>query len=100
MDPLQSILPSVLSELLKKGPVSPAKLELAWQAAVGTTLARVTQVRLEAPSVLVVAVADERWRRELRRSTKIILARLRALLGDAIVTRLEICAHDANRTNS
>ena len=90
MDPLHAVLPAVLSDLLKKGPVSPGKLELAWQAAVGSTLARVTQVHLIAPSLLVVAVADERWQRELKRSTKIILARLRELLGDAVVTRLEV----------
>ena len=90
MDPLHAVLPSVLSDLLKKGPTSAAKLELAWQVAVGSTLARVTQVRLGAPSVLVVAVPDERWQRELRRSTKMILARLRSLLGDTVVTRLEV----------
>jgi hypothetical protein len=90
MDPLHSLLPSVLADLLKKGPISPAKLELAWQTAVGSTLARVTQVRLEAPSVLIVAVPDERWQRELKRSTKMILARLRALLGDSVVKRLEV----------
>jgi predicted nucleic acid-binding Zn ribbon protein len=90
MDPLHAVLPAVLSDLLRKGPVSPGKLELAWQVAVGSTLARVTQVRLVAPSVLGVAVADERWQRELKRSTKIILDRLRGLLGDAVVTRLEV----------
>jgi hypothetical protein len=95
MDPLHSLLPSVLADLLKKGPISPAKLELAWQTAVGSTLARVTQVRLEAPSVLIVAVPDERWQRELKRSTKMILARLRALLGDSVVTRLEVAMRPA-----
>jgi predicted nucleic acid-binding Zn ribbon protein len=98
MDPLHSILPSVLSDLLKKGPISPAKLELAWQAAVGGALARVTQVRLEGSSVLVVAVADERWQRELKRSTKMILGRLRALLGDSAVTRLEVVGPSSGRT--
>jgi hypothetical protein len=97
MDPLHSVLPSVLSDLLKKGPLSPAKLELAWQAAVGGALARVTQVRLEAPSVLVVAVADERWHRELKRSTRMILGRLRGLLGESAVTRLEIVAASSAR---
>ena len=96
MDPLHAVLPAVLSDLLKKGPVSPGKLELAWQAAVGSTLARVTQVRLVAPSLLIVAVADERWQREVKRSTKIILARLRALLGDAVVTRLEVSMRTAS----
>jgi hypothetical protein len=40
--------------------------------------------------VLVVAVSDERWQRELRRSTKMVLGRLRALLGDTVITRLDI----------
>src|SRR5574341_2037039 len=95
MDPLHSVLPSVLSDLLKKGPISSAKLELAWQAAVGSTLARVTQVRFSPPSVLVVAVPDERWQRELKRSTKIILGRLHALLGESVVTRLDVCMQTA-----
>jgi hypothetical protein len=97
MDPLHAVLPSVLSDLLKKGPMSSAKLELAWHAAVGSTLARVTHVRLGAPSVLVVAVSDERWQRELRRSTKMVLGRLRALLGDTVITRLDITSTPKER---
>jgi predicted nucleic acid-binding Zn ribbon protein len=100
MDPLHSVLPSVLSDLLKKGPISPAKLELAWHVAVGDALARVTQVRLETSSVLVVAVADERWQRELKRSTKMILGRLRSLLGDSAITRLEVTGPSTGRAST
>jgi predicted nucleic acid-binding Zn ribbon protein len=95
MESLRSLLPSVLTDLLRKGPISSGKLELAWHVAVGSTLARVTHVRLCAPSVLLVAVSDERWQRELRRSAKTILARLQALVGDEAVTRLEISLRPA-----
>ena len=90
MDALQSIMPRALSELLRQGPMSQGKLELAWRAAVGDALSRVTTVRLQPNGSVDVLPADPRWHRELRRSSGVILSRLKNLVGDVNVTRLSI----------
>ena len=96
--PIQSALPAVLVEVLKSGPLSSAKVEFAWKAAVGSALARVSTARLGPPQTLHVTAADERWVRELRRSASTIVARLKALLGPDVVTRLEIVSARPNAT--
>ena len=88
MDALQTILPRALAELLRHGPLSQGKLELAWRTAVGDGLSRVTTVRLQPDGVVDVLPADARWHRELKRSSNMILARLNSLLGPNAVTRL------------
>lgn len=90
MLPLQNVADSVVAELLKRGPISEAKLAVAWQCAVGGALARATTVRLGPRGVVRVSVADERWRHEVRRSSRLVLTRLQALLGRDVVTRIEI----------
>ena len=94
--PIQSALPAVLVEVLKWGPLSSAKIEFAWKAAVGGPLARVTTARLGPPQTLEVTAADERWVRELRRSASLIITRLKALLGPDVVTRVEIISAASN----
>jgi len=81
MESLQSLVPSLVAGLLKQGPLSSAKLELAWRVAVGHALARATEVRFAPPSTLLVTPRDERWRSELQRSRRMILTRLQALVG-------------------
>jgi predicted nucleic acid-binding Zn ribbon protein len=90
MEPLQSLVPSVLAGLLKQGPLSSAKLEVAWRVAVGNALARATEVRLSAPGTVLVIPRDERWRGELQRSRRVILKRLQDLVGTDQVRRLDL----------
>ena len=90
MQPLQSIAPSVLTMLLRDGAMSQGKLEIAWRAAVGDALNRATAVKLEPDGVISIHSADPRWKRELLRSSTVILSRLQALLGPASVRRLSI----------
>jgi hypothetical protein len=66
--------------------MSQGKLEVAWRVAVGDALARVTTVRLQADGGVEVTAADQRWRKELARSSGIILTRLLGLLGPGSVT--------------
>ena len=56
MDPLQAIVPRALTELLRLGPMSQGKLEVAWRAAVGDALSRVTTVRLQPHGVGYLAI--------------------------------------------
>ena len=90
MDPINSVVPRALAELFRVGPLSQGKLELAWRVAVGDALSRVSTVRLQADGVVEVSPADQRWHRELKRSSSMILTRLNALLGTQSVTRLVV----------
>ena len=90
MDPLQAIVPRALTILLREGPMSQGKLEIAWRAAVGDALNRVTTVRWHSDGVVEVQPSDPRWQRELRRSSSMIVSRLRSLLGHDTVTRLSV----------
>jgi hypothetical protein len=75
-------------ELLRTVPLSDGKVGFAWRAAVGPALQRVTAVKLER-GVLIVETTSAQWALEIQRSSGVILARLRTLLGDDVVGRLE-----------
>ncbi len=90
MQPLHSVVPRALTELFRVGPLSQGKLEVAWRVAVGDALSRVSTVRLQADGVVEVSPADQRWQRELKRSSSMILCRLNSLLGTQSVTRLVV----------
>jgi len=90
MSPLQNALPAVAADLLKRGPMSAEKMAFAWRIAVGGGLSRVTSAQLRPQGILLVVAADERWRREISRSQRLILTRLQGLLGADVVTGLEV----------
>jgi hypothetical protein len=90
MLPLRQAMPKALADLVRAAPLSTGKLEFAWQLAVGPRLQRNTSIRLEANGLLIVDAASRQWSNEIRRSSALIVLRLQALLGDAIVTRLEV----------
>lgn len=81
---------AAVGALLRDQPLSPGKISLAWRAAVGPAFHRVTTVALEPEGTLRVAAADRHWARELHRSRPVVAARLKQLLGDGVVTRIEI----------
>src|SRR5436190_18245855 len=66
VDALQSIVPRALAELLRHGPMSQGKVEVAWRAAVGDALSRVSAVKWQPNGVVEVRAADARWNRELK----------------------------------
>ena len=88
MVPAHTAIPHVLAEVLRKAPLCPEKVAFAWRAAVGPAVARVTAVSLDADGVLRVTANDAHWGREIRRSSKLILARLEGLLGPGTVKSL------------
>lgn len=90
MDSLNTVVPRVLVELFRIGPLSQGKLDVAWRVAVGDALSRVTTVRLQPDGVVDVHPADQRWHKELKRSASMILTRLNGLLGADVVTRLVV----------
>jgi hypothetical protein len=89
MNPLTAALPTALAQLLKAGPLSAGKVEFAWNASVGPALQRVTTVHLEG-AVLIVDAVNAQWAREIERSAPLILSRLATLLGESVVTRIDV----------
>ena len=79
-----------LATLLRDQPLSPGKVSVAWSAAVGGAVARVTTVVLDSEGGLAVIAADGQWAREFYGSRSLITDRLNRLLGDGVVKRIEI----------
>jgi predicted nucleic acid-binding Zn ribbon protein len=88
MLPIQNFSSGVLAEIIRRQPPSQARTNFAWQLAVGPALARATMVRLEG-GVLDVRAVDGRWLHEIERERPRILAKIQALLGRQVVTRIE-----------
>jgi hypothetical protein len=97
MHSLQTVVPRALTELFRQSPMSQGKLEVAWRVSVGDALSRVTTVRLQPDGSVEVHPADQRWYREVERSSGIILTRLQDLLGTTAVTHLSIIDGPAER---
>src|SRR5580704_2740397 len=92
MRPLTHALPGAIAELLRDVPISNGKVDFAWRVAVGSSVERVTTVRLDG-CILLVFAEDKHWAREITRSSGVILARLQTLLGQATVNRMEVREH-------
>jgi hypothetical protein len=90
MESLNSLVPRAVTELLRSGPLSQGKLDLAWRVAVGDALSRVSTAHLQPDGVVEVRPSDQRWQKELRRSSSTILHRLNTLLGTHAVRRLVV----------
>jgi predicted nucleic acid-binding Zn ribbon protein len=87
--PLTHALPGALRLLLQQMPPSSGKVEFAWTAAVGPAVARATAVKLE-NGLLIVETTSAQWTAEIRRASPVILERLRSLLNDQTIERLEV----------
>ena len=74
-------MPGALRLLLQQMPLSSGKVEFAWTAAVGPAVARATAVKLES-GVLIVETTSAQWTAEIRRSSPMIVERLRSLLDE------------------
>ena len=87
--PLTHALPGALRLLLQQMPLSSGKVDFAWTAAVGPAVARATAVKLE-NGLLIVETTSAQWTAEIRRSSPVILERLRSLLNDQAIERIEV----------
>ena len=90
MDALHTVVPGALTELFRQGPMCQGKLDVAWRVAVGDALTRVSTPRLQPDGCVEVQAADQRWQKELKRSSSMILSRLTMLLGTDAVCRLVV----------
>ena len=89
MRPISHVVPAALMELLSTAPLSDGKVTFAWKTTVGPALERATAVRLVART-LIVETAGPQWTREIKRSSGVILTRLKTLLGDETVQSIDV----------
>jgi len=88
MEPVQSLISSVVARVVRPAPFSTEKVLFAWRVAVGPAVSRATRVRLVADGVLEVQVDDDRFGDELARSVPTVLRRVQELLGPETVSRI------------
>ncbi len=84
------LIPGVLAEVIRKAPLCPEKVAFAWRSAVGPALQRVTTVHLDDDGILHVTAINAHWGREVKRSARLILARLETMLGAGTVSRIKV----------
>ncbi|HMD33802.1 MAG TPA: DUF721 domain-containing protein [Vicinamibacterales bacterium] len=89
MRALSHAIPGALLRLLQTMPLSDGKVTFAWQTVVGPALQRATAVKLE-DRTLIVETTSLQWRREIHRSSAMILARLQEFLGKDAVTQIVV----------
>jgi hypothetical protein len=94
MIPVQQVMPAALASVLRLAPLTPEKVAFAWRTAVGAAVDRATSVELRG-STLAVVVKSEQWRHEIGRSSALIRTRLNFVLGDGVVTRIDIQSEGA-----
>ena len=90
MIPVRELIVGSLGDVVRRQPMSSAKLKFAWETAVGTAIARATEVTVDADGILHVRADSEHWRREIGRSRIVIKRRLAELLGARTIKRLSI----------
>jgi predicted nucleic acid-binding Zn ribbon protein len=84
------VLPAVVAEVVRKAPLCDEKVDFAWRSAVGAAVARATRVRLDNQGLLHVTATEAHWLREVRRSSKLIFARMESLLGTGVVKNISV----------
>ncbi len=90
MTPARHCAARALGNVLRRQPLSNAKVRFAWTATVGAALARATTVRLRSDGTLLVRTATDPWRRETYRSRRVIRERLAELLGTGVIKRIDV----------
>ena len=89
MQAIKNAMPSVVAEIVRAAPLSPAKVAFAWRLAVGPTVDRNTTIQLDQGTLLVEA-ATPQWAEEVKRSTRVITGRLRSMLGNEALAKLNV----------
>ena len=86
-------MPAVVGEVVRKAPLTDAKVAFAWRLAVGPAVAKATSVRLASDGTLYVTADSPAWSESIRASIGMVRSRLAHYLGDNAVKR--ICYEDA-----
>jgi predicted nucleic acid-binding Zn ribbon protein len=82
------VMPAVVAEVVRKAPLTDAKVAFAWRLAVGPALGKATSVRLGTDGTLYVTAESKAWNDSIRASIGMIRSRLAHYLGDEAVKRI------------
>lgn len=88
MIPANKVMPGVVAEIIRKAPLTDAKVAFAWRLAVGPALGKSTSVRLADDGTLYVKAESQAWIDSIRSSIGLIRSRLAHYLGDDAVKRM------------
>jgi predicted nucleic acid-binding Zn ribbon protein len=83
------VMPAVVAEVIRKAPLTDEKVSFAWRLAVGPAIDKSTTVRLAENGTLYVRAETPAWLTAVRNSTSLIHNRLRDLLGEDTVKRID-----------
>lgn len=90
-DPLvikaNQVMPAVVGDVIRKAPLSDAKVAFAWRMAVGPAVDKSTKVRLGEDGTLYIRAESQAWIDSIRASVGLIRSRLAHFLGDNAVKR-------------
>jgi predicted nucleic acid-binding Zn ribbon protein len=82
------VLSGVVADVIRKAPLTDAKVSFAWRLTVGPALAKATTVRLDADGTLHVTAESPAWFDSIRSSIGLIRSRLAHYLGEDAVKRI------------
>ena len=82
------VMPQVVAEVIRKAPLTDAKVTFAWRLAVGPAVDKSTTVRLGDDGTLHVSAESKAWVDSIRASIGLIRSRLAHFLGDDAVKRI------------
>jgi hypothetical protein len=88
MIPANKVMPAVVAEVIRKAPLSDAKVAFAWRLAVGPAVDKSTKVRLADNGTLYVRGESQAWVDSVRASVGMIRSRLAHYLGEDAVKRI------------
>jgi hypothetical protein len=83
--PAREVARDALAGVLRRAPLSPEKVALAWKMSVGTHVAQAVLTVTFEDGVLRVTARDAQWRNEIERSAGLVRRRVNALLGESAV---------------
>ena len=88
--PAHEVARDALAGVLRRAPMCPEKVALAWQMSVGTAVAQAVLAVAFDDGVLRVTARDAPWRNEIERSAALVRRRVNGLLGTATVRELRV----------
>ncbi|MBM3809170.1 MAG: DUF721 domain-containing protein [Acidimicrobiia bacterium] len=82
------VMPAVVTEVVRKAPLTDEKVAFAWRLAVGPQVGKSTRVRLADDGTLHVRAESQAWIDPIRSSVGLIRSRLAHYLGEDTVKRI------------
>ena len=83
------VMPIVVAEVIRKAPLTDAKVSFAWRLTVGPAMAKATSVRLGADGTLYLRADSPAWLDGVRQSVGLIRSRLAHYLGENTIKRID-----------